>query len=406
VLLHALHALGAPRLRAVHVDHGLQAVSAAWSQHCREICSALCVPIALERIEVTREEEESTEAAARRLRYARLAAHLEPDDILLTAHHEDDQAETVLLALMRGTGVHGMAAMPDIVSFGPGKHARPLLGFSRAALAAYAAMQKLEWVEDHSNRDERMARNFLRARALPLLAGRWPAASRALARAASNSADTMALVDEVAERDFSACSADGNQLSLTSLRTLSAPRQRNLVRYWICHHGFRAPSTQHLQLILEQVEHPSQTGHACVDWQGVEVRRYRDTLTVRARNVVARDAIALSWQPPHTLNIPGTNWRLSAIAAQGTGLSQAKLARAALTVKFRQGGERCQLAGHAHRSVLKKLLQDAGVPPWERARIPLVFADDQLAAIGDRWVCAPFAAESNEPAWKIVLDIS
>jgi tRNA(Ile)-lysidine synthase len=405
-LLHALHRLTAPhgaRLRAVHVDHGLQAVSGAWSKHCLSVCAALNVPCAIERIEVVCRGEESTEAAARRLRYERLSAHVESGEVLLTAHHENDQAETVLLALLRGTGAHGLAAMPGATAFGKGRHARPLLGFSRAALAAYAAAQGLSWVDDASNADEGMSRNFLRARVLPMLASHWPAATRTLARAAANSADTMQLLDEVASGDMAACERHGN-LSVAALRDYSVPRQRNAVRFWIRANGFYPPSSHHLDQILTLIASPPESGVACVDWPKTEVHYYRDELVVRERLPAPNPALAVSWDPSQPVDIPDIGWRVHALAVTGQGLSRARAADAAMTVRLRQGGEICQLAGHAHHHKLKKLLQEAGVPPWERERLPLIYAGDELAAIGDRWVCQPFAAKPDEPGWRIVLE--
>lgn len=409
VLLHALSTLRDAhglRLRAVHVDHNLQPSSRQWAEHCQRVCDGLRVPCAVERIDVLAVGEESIEAAARRLRYERLRRHVGMGDVLVTAHHVDDQAETVLLALLRGAGVRGLAAMPAITGFGAGRHARPLLEFSRAALTTYAAAHRLHWVEDASNRDEHMSRNFLRAQVLPRLEERWPAATRTLARAAANSAEAATMLDEIAQIDLAKSAGDGGaaSLSIVRLSQLSFPRQRNLVRYWIRGNGFHAPSAQHLDRILEQVQHPSRSGIACISWPGTEVRRYRDRLTIAPRVPHPDHDLVLRWQPPQSLDVPATGWRLCVLAAQGEGLSQSRLAASTLTVRLRHGGEVVQLVGREHHHKLKKLFQEAGVPPWERERLPLIYVDDELAAIGDRWVCAPFAAQPDEPGWRIVLE--
>jgi len=311
----------------------------------------------------------------------------------------------VLLQLLRGAGVHGLAAMPAIQPFGAGRHARPLLGFTRAALLDYARAEQLAWIDDTSNANEHMSRNFLRAQVLPLLQQRWPAAARTLARAAANSADAVALLDEVGVADFAhSASADGVRLALPALRALTPARRRNLVRYWIRARGFHAPAAHHLDQILALVDRPPEAGQACVDWPEAELHLYRDELQIRARTPPPDSQLELAWVPTQSLEIPGTGWRLRASPGIGAGLSQAKLAGVPLTVRLRRGGETCQLAGHAHHQKLKKLLQEAGVPPWERERVPLIYADGELAAIGDRWVCAPFAAQPHEPGWQIVLD--
>lgn len=405
VLLHALHTLAPARLRAIHVNHQLQPAAGAWSVHCAQVCAGLQIPLQIETIDVVRSGEESVEAAARRQRYQRLLAHVGADDVLVTAHHEDDQAETVLLQLLRGAGAHGLAAMSALQPFGTSRHARPLLGFSREVLAAYARAQNLSWIDDTSNRDEHMSRNFLRAQVLPLLETRWPAAARTIARTAAHSGDIAVMLDEIGDHDLARCvDRDTQHLSIDALRTLSAPRQRNLVRHWIRRHGFRAPSAQHLEQILQMARQETDSGLACVDWPEAEVHRYRDALIVRARTPAPDSGMALPWQPPQAIDVPGTGWRLRAIETTGEGVSRARLAQAPVTVRLRQGGERCQLAGHAQHHQLKKLLQEAGVPPWERERLPLIYVGDELAAIGDRWLCAPFAAQTGEPGWRIVLD--
>jgi tRNA(Ile)-lysidine synthase len=387
----------------VHIDHGLQPVSGAWSEHCRKTCVALQIPCVVERIEVRPQGEESTEAAARRLRYQRLAAHMQPGDVLLTAHHENDQAETVLLALLRGTGAHGLAAMPALADFGPGRHARPLLEFPRAALASYAKAEGLTWIDDLSNQDPGMSRNFLRAQVLPLLTSRWPAAARTLARAATNSADTAQLLDEIATADLTVCATQKN-LSVPALRRFSDARRRNIVRFWIRTNGFYPPSSQHLDQILALVERPPESGAACVDWPGTEVHCYRDELVVRTRTAAPDPHMAFAWELTRALEIPDIGWRLRAVPVTGEGLSQSHLSKTTVTVRLRQGGEIFRLAGHAHHHKLKKLLQEAGVPPWERERLPLIYAGEELAAVGDRWICAPFAAQAGEPGWRIVLE--
>ena len=409
VLLHALSVLRREtllRLGAVHVDHGLQPAAAGWARHAEKFCEGLNVPCAVERILITTTEirEHGLEAAARQTRYACLARHVGAGEVLLTAHHVDDQAETVLLQLLRGSGTHGLAAMPEIAPFSTGRLARPLLGFTRAQLADYAEREKLQWVDDPSNRDPRFSRNYLRHQVFPLLDARWPGAARQIARAAALSAEAAGLLDAVAEADWQACRAeDPSALSVTALHQLPPPRQRNLVRYWLRQQGFQAPSAMHLDHILAQVEREPRTRHAVVRWPEAEVRRYRDELMALRPCQETDSALSLSWNLTEPLEIPGVGL-LCAIATRGDGLSQERIGKASLTVGWRQGGETCRLPGRVHRHKLKKLLQEAGVPPWVRRRLPLVYANGELAAIGDRWVCEPYAARADEAAWKLRLE--
>jgi len=285
VLLHALCALRKElpwRFGAVHVDHGLQPASAAWARQAEKFCEDLNVPCAVERILVTDTEirRQGLEAAARQARYACLARHVGVGEVLLTAHHVDDQAETMLLQLLRGSGTHGLAAMPEITPFSAARLARPLLGFTRAQLADYAEREKLQWVDDPSNHDPRFSRNYLRHQVFPLLDARWPGAARQIARAAALSAEAAGLLDAVADADWQASRAgNSSALSVTALRQLAPPRQRNLVRYWLRQQGFQAPSAVHLDHILAQTEREPRTRHAVVRWPEAEVHRYRDELT-------------------------------------------------------------------------------------------------------------------------------
>ena len=407
VLLHALCRLREAmplRLSALHVDHGLQPVSADWARFAEQTCARLNVPCTVERIHVADIRGHGLEAAARHARYAFLARHVASGEVLLTAHHGDDQAETVLLQMLRGAGVHGLAAMREIAPFSAGRIARPLLGFTRTQLANYADREKLHWIDDASNRDPRFSRNYLRHRVFPLLEERWPEAARQIARSAGQAAEAAELLDLLAESDLRSCRGQsGLALSVTALRRLSPPRQRNLIRYWLRVQGFQTPSALHLAHVLAQVAHEPRTRQAVIRWPEAEVCRYRDTLTAQTPCAETDAGVRLPWDPAVPLDIPGVG-RLRAVAAQGDGLSRARIGELPLTVGLRQGGETCRLPGRAHRHKLKKLLQEAGIPPWERRRLPLVYVNDDLAAIGDRWVCEPYAARADEAGWKLRLE--
>ncbi len=406
VLLHALAQLRTVSgfsLRAVHIHHGLQPDADVWARHCEEICANLDLPCVVERIRVDGVAEEGMEAAARRARYARLANLLEPGEALLTAHHQDDQAETVLLQLLRGTGVHGLAGMPALAPFAAGFHARPLLGFPRNELERYAREHGLSWIEDPSNRILEIGRNLLRHRVLPVLRERWPTAGRQLAQAARHAAEAAAVLDELAQADLAAC-AENDNLRVSALKRLPWARQRNALRYWVRARGFRVPSTKQLELLLTQLETEPRTRHTAIRWRGAELRRYRDLLVLRTDAPLTPGTESMPWDGTWPLPLPSVGLQLRLSPAQGRGLARVRVNGAIYNVRFRQGGEICQLPGRPHHHKLKNLLQEAGVPPWERARLPLLFVNDELAAIGDRWVCEPFAAKPDEPGWVVVLE--
>lgn len=407
VLLQALAQLrahGPWQVSAIHVDHGLQADSKYWADHCENVCRELAIPIAIERVTVTGMREHGLEDAARRARYAAFLRLLAPGEVLVTAHHRDDQAETVLLQLLRGTGAHGLAAMPAIAPFAHARVARPLLAFARAALAAYAARHGLRFIEDLTNHDARLARNFVRTRVFPVLVQRWPQAAEQLARAARHSGQTVRLLDEIAAADLVSCRTHADGLRISAMQKLSPARQANLLRYWLRAQTLRAPSEPVLDQILAQVQRLPHTRHARIAWPGAEVRLYRDALVLLAPAPAPQANWEVAWDPALPLVIPGTEWCLRARASVGNGLAQTRVQHRPVRVRLRRGGERCRLPGHAHRHKLKKLLQEAGVPPWERARLPLVYVNDELAAVGDRWVCEPYAARAGEPSYVLVLE--
>ena len=410
VLLHALSVLRTDHrfsLSAIHIDHDLQRASTDWGRHCAHICTALDVPFVVERIRVEGVAHEGLEAAARRARYAALAAVLEPEDVLLTAHHGDDQAETVLLQLLRGAGIAGLAAMPMQAVFGPGRIVRPLLGFSRAALHAYAQKHRLAWIEDPSNRELHLRRSFLRTEILPRLARHWPAHASLLARTARHAAEAMELLDEVAETDLAVCrhavAHSPQALSVKSLLALSAPRLRNLLRYWLRQQGFLSPAAPQLEEVLARAHTMPRSRQACVCWPGAEVWRYRDLLVILPAQPSPDPALDVTWDLLAPLDLPGIG-RLRAVPVTGQGLSRARLNGRSLHVRLRSGGESLLLAGRGHHHALKKLLQSEGVPPWLRARLPLFYAGQELAAVADRWVCAPYLAEAGEAGLKIVWE--
>ncbi len=406
VLLHALaqrRVAAGFSLRAAHIHHGLQPAADAWARHCEEICVGLGVSCVVERIRVDGVAEEGMEAAARRARYACLAKLLEPGEALLTAHHQDDQAETVLLQLLRGTGVHGLAGMPALTPFAAGFHARPLLTFPRIELERYARTQNLSWIEDPSNRTLEIGRNLLRHGVMPVLRERWPTAGRQLAQAARHAAEAASLLDELAQADLAACAED-DKLTVSALKRLPSPRQRNVLRYWIRARGFRVPSTKQIELLQAQLAGEPRTRHAAIRWRGAELRRYRDSLVLRAITPPATGTGAVPWDGTRPLPLPSIGRRLRLSPVQGRGLARARVNGAIYSVRFRQGGETCRLPGRTHHHKLKKLLQEAGVPPWERAQLPLLFVNGEIAAIGDRWVCEPFAAKPDEPGWVVVLE--
>jgi tRNA(Ile)-lysidine synthase len=408
VLLHAMAALraelGVP-VGAVHVNHGLQADATRWDIHCRSVCAGLGLACASLSVDARAGRGDSPEAAARAARYRALAGWLAPGHCLLTAQHRDDQAETLLLQLLRGAGVHGLAAMSGYGRFAGGTRLRPLLDVPRAALHAYAERAGLHWVSDPSNFDTGYDRNYLRHHVLPVLTARWPAAAASLARAAAHQAEAAALLDAAARQDLAAATGTApGRLQLPAVTALPAARQRNAVRYWLRQLTGTTPSTAVLARILHDI--PASRADACpgVRWDRHELRRYRDTLYLLRQLPPPDPDVELTWSLAAPLVLPRKGGTLRAHAVTGAGMRRAALPAHGVRVGWRRGGERCVPVGRGQHHALKKLFQEYGVPPWIRTRIPLVFAGDRLAAVPGLWVCEPFAAGPGEAGVQIEWD--
>lgn len=384
---------------AIHIDHGLHPDSQQWQRHCADVARMLGVAY-LHRSVLVDSNVGGVESAAREARYEALRGLMSTGDSLLTAHHADDQLETVLLALMRGAGVTGLAGMPACQPFDPGWHLRPLLDFTRHQLQAWADAEGLQWLTDPSNVGLRFDRNYLRHEVIPRLTRRWPGAPRAAVRSAAHLADAGALLGALAAADVASASV-GDCLSVQRLAALDPLRRRNALRLWLKVRGARMPSTRKLLALEHDMLAAQEDRSPCTGWDGFEVRRHRGLLYASAA-VPRLDAAStvLRWQWREPLELPSGLGRLRTGPAGASGLSVAKLPPQ-IEVRFRSGGEQLKVAGDAHHRKLKKLLQSCDVLPWWRERIPLLYVEGELAAVGDLWIAAAFAAAAGEPALRI-----
>ncbi|MCG5524707.1 tRNA lysidine(34) synthetase TilS [Ectothiorhodospira haloalkaliphila] len=389
-LLHGLAQLdappGSPGLRAVHVHHGLHARADEWARQCQVLCDALEVPLEVVNVDARPRRGQSPEAAARRARYEALADRMAPGDALLTAHHRRDQAETLLLQLLRGAGPAGLSAMPRWQPYGSGWHGRPLLDMDRSVLEAHAHQHDLVWVEDDSNTDLGLDRNLLRHEVMPQLRQRWPALDTTLARAAGLQAEAQELLAERAREDLQDLRGEvAGTLSIPAIRALRRPRQRNAVRGWLQEKGLPVPNQNRLESLLHQIRDASPDTRLRVSWPGAEVRGYRDSLHAMAPLPPVDSGRVWSWDGTTELHLPELGMTLSVEEmARLHELDPTRLAWP-LTVHLRRGGETCRLRGQTR--ILKKLFQEAGIPPWERERIPLIYAGDRLALVWGLWCC-------------------
>ena len=408
VLLHALAELyrqgDVAGLRAVHVDHGLHADSARWAAACQRSCAALDLELDQVRVQVPRRSGESLEAAARAVRYAALGERLQPEECLVTAHHADDQMETVLLQLLRGAGPAGLAAMPAATGFAGGWLIRPLLGFTRDELEGWARGQDLEWQEDPSNRDPGPRRNFLRIAVVPGLRERWPAAAASFGRSAAHCGEARALLDELAGIDLSIVAADGS-LDAVALAQLSEPRQRNLLRVWLRQRGVPLPGFRRLQTAVDQLVPARDDAKAEVSWPGGSLRKYRQRIyALDAAQLVQleRDPSPATWTDPRRPQDLGSGLgRLVWFRDPNGGIGERWLGEGSLEIRYRRKGERVLPSGGDHHRRLKSLFQETGLPPWSRSGAPLVFAQNELLAIADRWLAPGALVPPGQAGWRI-----
>lgn len=398
VLLHALAGLRARsrwQLRAVHINHGLQPGADAWGHHCEQFCNDLGVPLRVQRVVIPGGARRGLEAAARDARYAALRADLLPGEWLLTAHHEDDQLETVLLHLLRGSGVNGLAGIPSDSDFAAGRLCRPLLGVSRASIEAYAQAHALRWIDDPMNADIVLDRNYLRAELVPVLRRRWPAAARAAGRSARLAAEAANLLDDLAHIDQLSV-MQGETLSLPSFRELSAARQRNLIRSLVRQRGWCTPPEQRLSAGLQQLLYARADRHPVLAWSHYEIRRFHERLYLIDAGTATGLADSHVWSGEGELLLGGPRGRLRLQAESGAGLA-VRILGSGLQVAFRSGGEAVRSSGDPHHRTLKYLFQKHAVVPWMRGHIPLLYVGGELAAVANLWLADWATAMPGEP---------
>ncbi|HXA36099.1 MAG TPA: tRNA lysidine(34) synthetase TilS [Steroidobacteraceae bacterium] len=388
------------KLRALHVDHGLQSAAASFREACAALCAALDVPLTIIAVDVQARAGESIEAAAREARYAALSEVLEPGECLLTAHHSEDQAETLLLQVLRGAGLRGASAMPVCRPLGLGWHLRPVLEVPQHELLAFGAGMLGDHVADPMNQDLRFDRGYLRQRVWPLIKTRWPGASTTLSRAARHAAEAQELLDRSAASSLSRL-RDGEALSVPGLRALCAPDRINALRFWLFEAGVEAPTTARLKEALRQILDAQADHLPCIVWGNVALRRYGQRVFL-TQSRVPRLQGTLRWPrgPESPLDL-GPDLGELRWAARTGGLDARRLPQT-LTVRRREGGETLKPAAQAKTQSLQHLCQSHGVLPWMRDALPLIFAGDALIAVADLWTDARWCTPSGEPGLGIV----
>ena len=405
VLLHALSRLAPSfevpiRLSAVHVYHGLSPNADAWADFCADFCQRCGVPLEIVRVDVPRDSGEGLEAAARRMRHGVFAARAA--DWLALAHHRDDQAETVLLNLLRGAGIAGAAGMsPERPQARGPALIRPLLDVPRSAIEAYADTQGLRWIDDESNADVHFRRNFLRREIIPRLEEKFPGTQRSLARAAGHFAEGAELLNELAAIDRVAVLTPAGRLGLAAFNALPAARARNLLRHEWLGAGFRAPDTRWIDEARHQLASTDALSETCLKTPEGELRVYRGEIYVARHRPDTSDAV-VHWRGEDEL--PWAGGRVRFVVVDGGGIRRTLLESGEVFIRARQGGERLQAHPARPRRSLRNLLQEASIPAWERNYLPYLWCGDRLAWVAGLGVDVKFACAAGEagvlPVWE------
>lgn len=388
-------------LAAIHVNHQISPNASSWAEFCCALCAQRQVPFETVSVDLHDKHGLGLEAAAREARYGVFAS--QQAGFIALAHHQDDQAETALLQLLRGAGVKGMSAMPVSRKGLSGPVLlRPLLEVSRRELESYAKSRYLRWVEDESNQDIYYGRNFLRHEVMPLIAKRFPAYRETFARSARHFAEAAKLLDDLARMDATGAIASG-RLHVATLQQLDEARAKNLLRYFFSVQGVPAPSAERLDEMLRQLISASPDASVCMHLGKLEIRRYRGEIYLAGQAAELAEDIAWEWRGEARLSLPPLSLQLVSRENVGDGISLSRLRSAPVIIRLRQGGERLQPDCKRPRRSLKNLLQEAAIPPWQRERLPLLFCGDQLAWVPGIGVDCTFKAAPDEQAVTVVL---
>ncbi|POT55859.1 tRNA lysidine(34) synthetase TilS [Citrobacter amalonaticus] len=385
-------------LRAIHIHHGLSPHAESWVQHCEAVCEQWRVPLLVERVTLV-DDGLGIEAHARRARYQAFAGTLLPGEILVTAQHLDDQCETFLLALKRGSGPAGLSAMGESSPFAGTQLIRPLLTQSRRALEQWAQAHALSWIEDESNQDDTYDRNFLRLKVVPLLQQRWPHFTQATARSAALCAEQESLLDELLAQDLADCVTPRGGLQLAPLMTMSVVRRAALLRRWLMMLNAPMPSRDALERIWQEVVCARADASPCLRFGEYEIRRYQSQLWW-IKSVIGQSETVIvwpSWQTP--LMLPAGLGTVQLVAG---GELRSPRAAEPVSIRFKASGV-LHIVGRNGGRKLKKIWQELAVPPWRRDTTPLLFYGDTLIAAAGAFVTLDGLAEGESGVrleWK------
>lgn len=409
VLLHSLvtirnTVLPNLNLLAYHVNHGLSPHSGEWETFCQQTCDSWQVAFKTSSLKLKKEVQLSLEAQAREKRYTLFRQSIHKKDILLTAHTQNDQAETVLLALMRGSGVRGMSGIHPSHLFGEGLLLRPMLSVSSTEVYEYLKVHGLRYISDPSNQERVFRRNCVRHDIVPAIEKIAPAFTQKAAHFAQVAYDTQTLLDDYLSQEIKHISNANGALSVNALQSFLPAKRQAILRLWIKSMGHSQPSEKKLATIMEQMFHANLDRSPCVEWADAQVRRYKNHLFIMPnRQQKVADFKEQKWDLQQPLIISQySQWH--AHKTQGKGINATMLCDPDyLVVRLRQSGDKILLPGRSNRTKLKKFMNERRIPYWQRDSLPLFFHKDCLVAIGNLWVSELYSARENQLGWQIIF---
>lgn len=394
----------------VHVHHGLSANADQWATQCQRWSAAYNIPCVIEYVQLDRHNGDSLEQQARHYRYQALQQHLQPNDLLLTAQHSDDQIETFLLALKRGSGPKGLASMAQSKELINGAMLlRPLLAVARSKIEAYAIEHQLEWVEDESNLDTRFDRNFIRHHVTPILNARWPGLAQAVQRSATLCAEQEMLLDQMLMPLLQAATALDGSLSIALLSAQTELTRNRLIRMWLDQQQQSMPSKESLALIWSQVALAKQDANPQFNLSVKptrQIRRFQQRLYL-----VEQHQSLVDWRQFITreekVQLPDGLGEIQLRAcktksdSQDPSLSQATVYNVIChrndewSICFDPEGLSAHPQQRAHSHKLKKLYQEYGIPSWQRRRLPIIMSGSRVVAVMGVFVDRAFAYDAK-----------
>ena len=413
VLLHALASLiekdvipptTCNLITVCHVNHGLSDNAPTWQSFAEDTCFALGLKLIVSKVNIHPKPQQSLEALARDARYKVLQAIYEQSSLIITGHHSDDQAETFMLALKRGSGLKGLSAMASETKQGKDILLRPLLNVSRAEIMAYANKYRLKWVEDESNIDTRYDRNFIRNDVMPLLVKRWPSVVNTINRSSEHCREGQLLLNELAEEDLNCCLIGANSLSVDPLAQLSQARFNNLVRYYLAQNNCLMPSTEQLSQLRQQLAAKNDKNPSVKVGEHY-LRRFKGALYLtKAFEEISDWELKVDLlKGSHLIELPDQLGKLNIdeVAINYVDENSQVIVlpnnndKQKLSIRFSHENPTCLPDFRNHSRHLKKILQELNIPPWQRKRIPFLYLDNRLVAAIGFFICQEFLPEQN-----------